>query len=584
MERFGKTTARLCLIGIAIAFLALFLMLPLVSVFAEGLSKGIEAYGQAIAEPDALAAIRLTLLVAAISVPLNIIFGIAAAWAIAKFDFPGKSLLTTFIDLPFSVSPVVAGLIYVLLFGAHGWLGPWLRANDIQIIFAVPGIVLATIFVTFPFVARELIPLMSEQGRDDEEAALSLGASGWQTFWRVTLPNMQVGRCSTACCSATRARWGSSARCRWCRAISAARPTRCRCMSRSSTTSINFVGRLCRRLAARAAGAGDAGSQIDRRMALRPPSRRRRTLINVQGISKRFGAFKALKNIDLEVRDGEFLALLGPSGSGKTTLLRIIAGLEFPDAGRLDFHGQDVTGLKVADRKVGFVFQHYALFKHMTIAENVGFGLSVRSRKHRPPRAKIKARAEELLELVQLGDLGGRYPAQLSGGQRQRVALARALAVEPQLLLLDEPFGALDAKVRKELRRWLRQLHGQMGLTSIFVTHDQEEALELADRVVVMDHGVIEQIGTPEEIYMTPGSRFVPAPCRHTACRPKSPAAGCISSIVRSMSMRRAPPMARSGSTFGRTMPLSATSNPVACRFSSPASIAAAANGGSRAR
>lgn len=232
-------------------------------------------------------------------------------------------------------------------------------------------------------------------------------------------------------------------------------------------------------------------------------------MITVHGISKRFGSFEALKNIDLEVRDGEFLALLGPSGSGKTTLLRIIAGLEFPDAGRVDFHGQDVTGLKVAARKVGFVFQHYALFKHMTVAENVGFGLSVRKRRLRPAKSAIKARAEELLELVQLGDLGNRYPAQLSGGQRQRVALARALAVEPQLLLLDEPFGALDAKVRKELRRWLRQLHTQMGLTSIFVTHDQEEALELADRVVVMDHGVIEQVGTPDEIYMAPRSPFV---------------------------------------------------------------------------
>lgn len=232
-------------------------------------------------------------------------------------------------------------------------------------------------------------------------------------------------------------------------------------------------------------------------------------MITVHGISKRFGSFEALKNIDLEVRDGEFLALLGPSGSGKTTLLRIIAGLEFPDAGRIDFHGQDVTGLKVAARKVGFVFQHYALFKHMTVAENVGFGLSVRKRRLRPAKSAIKARAEELLELVQLGGLGNRYPAQLSGGQRQRVALARALAVEPQLLLLDEPFGALDAKVRKELRRWLRELHTQMGLTSIFVTHDQEEALELADRVVVMDHGVIEQIGTPDEIYMAPRSGFV---------------------------------------------------------------------------
>ncbi|MBA4163832.1 MAG: sulfate ABC transporter ATP-binding protein [Erythrobacter sp.] len=232
-------------------------------------------------------------------------------------------------------------------------------------------------------------------------------------------------------------------------------------------------------------------------------------MITLNNISKNFGSFKALKNIDLEVRDGEFLALLGPSGSGKTTLLRIIAGLAFPDAGNVAFNGDDVTNLKVADRKVGFVFQHYALFKHMSVADNVGFGLSVRARAMRPSKAAIRARADELLDLVQLGGLGGRYPAQLSGGQRQRVALARALAVEPQLLLLDEPFGALDAKVRKELRRWLRQLHEQMGLTSIFVTHDQEEALELADRVVVMDHGVIEQIGTPGEVYMLPGSRFV---------------------------------------------------------------------------
>lgn len=232
-------------------------------------------------------------------------------------------------------------------------------------------------------------------------------------------------------------------------------------------------------------------------------------MIRLDHITKKFGAFAALHDVGLEVRDGEFLALLGPSGSGKTTLLRIIAGLAFPDAGRVAFNGQDVTGLPIADRKVGFVFQHYALFKHMTIADNVGFGLSVRPRAQRPSKAEIRKRSHELLELVQLGGLGDRYPSQLSGGQRQRVALARALAVEPQLLLLDEPFGALDAKVRKELRRWLRQLHVTMGLTSIFVTHDQEEALELADRVVVMDHGVIEQIGSPEQVYMAPASRFV---------------------------------------------------------------------------
>lgn len=187
------TKSQLILTTAALAFLVIFLLLPLVTVFAEALSKGLGAYAEALSEPDALSAIRLTLLVAAIAVPLNIVFGIVAAWAIAKFDFPGKSVLITFIDLPFSVSPVVAGLVYVLLFGMQGWLGPWLREHDIQIIFAVPGIVLATVFVTFPFVARELIPLMQEQGRDDEEAALSLGASGFQTFWRVTLPNIRWG-------------------------------------------------------------------------------------------------------------------------------------------------------------------------------------------------------------------------------------------------------------------------------------------------------------------------------------------------------------------------------------------------------
>jgi len=232
-------------------------------------------------------------------------------------------------------------------------------------------------------------------------------------------------------------------------------------------------------------------------------------LIKVENVTKRFGDFPALHGIDLAVNPGEFIALLGPSGSGKTTLLRIIAGLEFQDSGRVLLDGQDVSDTNVGNRGVGFVFQQYALFKHMTVAENVAFGLTVRGRRNRPSRGDIRARADELLRLVQLEGLGKRYPAQLSGGQRQRVALARALAIEPKLLLLDEPFGALDAKVRKDLRRWLRELHAQMGLTSIFVTHDQEEALELADRVVVMDHGVIEQIGTPEQVYMEPATPFV---------------------------------------------------------------------------
>ena len=232
-------------------------------------------------------------------------------------------------------------------------------------------------------------------------------------------------------------------------------------------------------------------------------------MIRIENLTKRFGDFPALHGIDLHIRPGEFIALLGPSGSGKTTLLRIIAGLEFQDNGRVCFNGEDVSDRSVAERGVGFVFQHYALFKHMTVAENVAFGLNMKPRRARLPKDQIRQRAEELLRLVQLPDLGSRYPAQLSGGQRQRVALARALAVEPQLLLLDEPFGALDAKVRKDLRRWLVGLHRQMGLTSIFVTHDQDEALEMADRVVVMDHGRIEQIGTPEDVYMNPTSPFV---------------------------------------------------------------------------
>src|SRR5947207_11817959 len=231
--------------------------------------------------------------------------------------------------------------------------------------------------------------------------------------------------------------------------------------------------------------------------------------IQALNISKRFGQFAALNNVDLEIPSGELVALLGPSGSGKTTLLRIIAGLEFPDSGTVRFDGHDISDRTARERRVGFVFQHYALFRHMTVFENIAFGLKVRPRKHRPPRAQIRSKVKELLKLIQLETLAERYPSQLSGGQRQRVALARALAVEPSVLLLDEPFGALDAKVRLELRRWLRQLHDEIHITSVFVTHDQEEALEVADRVVVMNQGRIEQVGAPDEVYNHPASPFV---------------------------------------------------------------------------
>ena len=231
--------------------------------------------------------------------------------------------------------------------------------------------------------------------------------------------------------------------------------------------------------------------------------------IQVQQLNKHFNQYAALNDINLDFKDGELVALLGPSGCGKTTLLRIIAGLEQADSGRIIIRGEDASDLHVRERHVGFVFQHYALFRHMTVFENVAFGLRVKPRRQRPAESEIQRRVNELLELVQLGHVAKRFPTQLSGGQRQRVALARALAVQPKLLLLDEPFGALDAQVRKELRRWLRELHDELHVTSLFVTHDQEEALEVADRVVLMNAGSVEQIGSPAEVYDQPATPFV---------------------------------------------------------------------------
>ena len=231
--------------------------------------------------------------------------------------------------------------------------------------------------------------------------------------------------------------------------------------------------------------------------------------IEIRNVSKAFGTFQALRNVSLDIESGELVALLGPSGCGKTTLLRIIAGLETADQGHILFNGADTTDKHVRERNVGFVFQHYALFRHMSVFDNVAFGLRMKPKATRPPEDVIKQKVHDLLGLVQLDWLADRYPSQLSGGQRQRIALARALAVEPQVLLLDEPFGALDAKVRKELRRWLRRLHDDLHVTSIFVTHDQEEALEVADRVVLMNTGKVEQIGSPQDVWDSPASPFV---------------------------------------------------------------------------
>jgi sulfate transport system ATP-binding protein len=244
---------------------------------------------------------------------------------------------------------------------------------------------------------------------------------------------------------------------------------------------------------------------------LQPPAdtETSRDALEIRGVSKAFGRFPALKNVSLRARDKEFLALLGPSGSGKTTLLRVLAGLEKPDSGEVRFDDQDFLALPVRRRRVGMVFQHYALFRHMTVAQNIAFGLTVRPRAERPSKSEVKDRVADLLSLVQLEGLDKRFPAQLSGGQRQRVALARALAIEPRMLLLDEPFGALDAQVRRDLRRWLRELHDRAGVTTVFVTHDQEEALDLADRIAILKDGELVQLGQPSELYDVPASPFV---------------------------------------------------------------------------
>ena len=477
-------SVRIALIAVALAYLVLFLILPLVTVFAEALRQGIGAYFAAIQEPEALAAILLTLLTAAVVVPINTIFGIAAAWSITKFDFPGKNLLITIIDLPFSVSPVIGGMLFVLLFGLQGLFGPWLLEHGIKIIFAVPGIIIATLFITLPFVARELIPLMQKQGTASEEAALMLGASGWQTLWRVTLPNIKWGLLYGVLLCNGRAigEFGAVA------VVSGHISGLTNTMPLHVEVLYNdyaFVAAFAIASLLTLMALGDPHPEGLPRMARRGASLARpdalgfgSVKLDLKDLTKSFDRTLVLDHINLEIREHEFLGLLGPSGSGKTTILRILAGLEMPDSGTLSINEQDALTLPVIERQMGFVFQHYALFEHMSVFENVAFGLRVRPRHQRPGEKEITTRVAKLLDLVKLDALEERFPSQLSGGQRQRVALARALATEPKVLLLDEPFGALDAKVRVELRRSLRDIHDTTKLTTVFVTHDQEEALD----------------------------------------------------------------------------------------------------------
>ena len=358
---------RVLLTATALGFLLLMLVVPLVAVFYEALKGGWDLYLQSLTDPEAWSAIKLTLITALIVVPVNAVLGVAMAWLLTRFDFRGKQLLTTLLDLPFSVSPVVAGLMFVLLFGAHTALGGWLEAQGIQIIFAIPGIILATLFVTFPFVAREIIPLMQAQGDSEEQAALILGASGWQMFWRVTLPNIKWALLYGIILTNARAMGEFGA-------VSVVSGH-----IRGETNTIpllveifyneyNFTGAFALSgVLALLALATLLVQNIITKLQDKKTRRRRKERsmsITIQNLNKHFGNFHALKNINLNVPTGKLVSLLGPSGCGKTTLLRIIAGLENADGGQIFFDGQDVTAKHVRERKVGFVFQHYALFRH----------------------------------------------------------------------------------------------------------------------------------------------------------------------------------------------------------------------------
>ena len=499
---------RFVIIALAVTFLTVFVVLPLVVVFAQAFSKGIGAYFSALAEPEALSAIRLTLLVAAISVSLNLVFGVIAAWAIAKFDFTGKTFLITLIDLPFSVSPVISGLVFVLLFGAQGFLGPWLQAHDIQVLFAVPGIALATIFVTFPFVARALIPLMQEQGTQEEEAAISLGASGLQTFFRVTLPNIKWGVLYGVllCNARAMGEFGAvSVVSGHIRGETNTMPLLVEILYNEYQFVASFA--IASLLAMLALITLVAKTILERHL---DEGQRSAVTIEVKNIVKKFGAFAALDNVDLKVANGELLALLGPSGSGKTTLLRIIAGLDWPDAGEVSFDGENALARGASERHVGFVFQHYALFRHMTVFENVAFGLRVQPRAirkdeatHPRPRQGIARSGAARLAGQPLSRASCPAASASASRWRGRSRSSRASCCSTSRSARSTPRCARSCG--NGCARCIHEIH----VTSIFVTHDQEEALEVANRVVVMDKGRIEQIGTPGEVYDNPATAFV---------------------------------------------------------------------------
>ena len=495
---------------LALGYLLVLLVVPVGLILWRTFAPGVGEFVESITTPAAISALQLSLLVVAIVVPLNVVFGVPTALVLARNKFRGKSMLQAVIDLPFAVSPVVVGVALILLWGSAGVFGFVENDFGLKIIFGFPGIVLASIFVTIPYVIREVEPVLHELGTDQEEAASTLGSVTWQTFWRITLPSIKWGLMYGVVLTVARTLGEYGAVIMVSSNLPGISQTLTLLVSdrhnRGAEYGAYAISTLLMAVAVVVLIAQvilDARRREDRQVGTR--RRDMTNAITVRAANKHYGDFAALDNVDFDVPSGSLTALLGPSGSGKSTLLRAIAGLDQPDTGTITINGHDVTGVPPQRRGIGFVFQHYAAFKHLTVRDNVGFGLKIRKKS----KAEITEKVDNLLEVVGLAGFQGRYPNQLSGGQRQRMALARALAVDPQVLLLDEPFGALDAKVREDLRAWLRRLHDEVHVTTVLVTHDQAEALDVADRIAVLNKGRIEQVGSPTEVYDAPANAFV---------------------------------------------------------------------------
>ena len=457
---------------------------------------------------EALRAFLLTLEITAIATVVNTVFGVAFAIVLVRHRFRGKWLADGLVDLPFAVSPVIAGLMLIVLYGPDGVIGQRIEPLGFRVVYALPGMVIACLFVTMPFVVREVVPLLAHELGDERGASrLHAGRGAVDHILAGDAPLGPVGSDVRRDLDGRPLRGRVRGSAGGLGQYPGPHPDRDLVCARHDR-ELSSRGRLRRQR-----GTGRILICSLDRDGSRAPTHsstgraKHRMSIIVKDLVKRFGSFHAVNGVDFEVPAGQLVALLGPSGSGKSTILRIIAGLESADSGEVQLTGEDATNLPAQQRGVGFVFQHYALFRHMTVRQNVAFGLEVQ----KLARAEVQKRVNELLDLVQMTGYKDRYPSQLSGGQRQRVALARALAPRPKVLLLDEPFGALDARVRDELRTWLRRLHDEVHVTSLFVTHDQQEAFEVADQVIVLNHGKVEQMGPPEELYIRPRTPFVTA-------------------------------------------------------------------------